>query len=190
MNRRTANTCSHPITASSTTNQTTTARPTTNQTTGALDLFTSVPQPPQLAVPVFGVRLVRERDHETAQIRTPADAARLCCEMLAGYDREVFLVIALSTASRVIGAHIAHMGTVDASIASPREVFRFALLINARSVLVAHNHPSGSLEPSRADVQISKKLKAAGDALDISVVDSLVIGYDQRYTSLTERGLM
>ena len=157
------------------------------------DLFSAVnnsPVPPRLPVPVFGVRLVRERSHETAQVRTPADAARVCCEMLDGYDREVFLAVALSTANRVIGAHVCHVGTVDASIASPREVFRFALLVNARSVVVAHNHPSGNLEPSRADVQVSKQLQAAGASLDVPLHDSLVVGFDGRYTSLAERGLL
>ena len=156
------------------------------------DLFSTTqdaPEPPRLAVPVFGVRLVRERSHETELVRTPAGAARLCSELLDGYDREVFLAVALSTASRVIGAHVCHVGTVDASIASPREVFRFALLCNARSVVVAHNHPSGNVEPSREDVAVSKQLKAAGDALAIPLVDSLVIGFDGRYTSLAERGL-
>lgn len=165
----------------------------TRRDTHTLDLFSTAnktPAPPRLAVPVFGVRLVRERDHNTSQIRTPADAARLCAELLDGYDREVFLAVALSTASRVIGAHVCHVGTVDASVASPREVFRFCLLCNARSVLVAHNHPSGNLEPSRADVSVSKQLKAAGEALGLSLVDSLVVGFDGRYTSLAERGLL
>ena len=165
----------------------------TTQTNTTLDLFSAAPltpAPPRLDVPVFGVRLVRERDHNTQQVRTPADAARLCCEMLDGYDREVFLAVALSTSSRVIGAHVCHVGTVDASVASPREVFRFALLINARSVLVAHNHPSGNLEPSRADVTVSKQLKAAGDHVGVVLVDSLVVGFDGRYTSLVERGLL
>ena len=70
---------------------------------------------------------------------TPADAARVCCEMLEGYDREVFLALALSTANRVIGAHVCPVGTVDASVASPREVFRFCQLCNARSVIVARH---------------------------------------------------
>jgi len=158
-----------------------------------LDLFSNTPtcpEPPKLAVPVFSVRLVRDRDHNTDQIRTPADAARLCTEMLAGYDREVFLAIALSTASRVIGAHVCHVGTVDASVASPREVFRFCLLCNARSVLVAHNHPSGNLEPSRADVAVSKQLRDAGKAVGVDLIDSLVVGYDGQFTSLVERGLL
>lgn len=158
------------------------------------DLFAPGASPPtvspRLPVPVFSLRLVHERDHMTDVVRTPADAARVCCEMLDGFDREVFLVVALSTANRVIGAHAAHVGTLDASVASPREVFKFALLVNARSVLCCHNHPSGSLEPSSADVMVSKKLKAAGGALDIDVLDSLVVGFGGAYTSLAERGLI
>ncbi len=164
---------------------------TTQPTT--LDLFSTaneIPTPPTFDVPVFGVRLVRERDHNTALVRTPADAARVCCELLTGYDREVFLAIALSTANRVIGAHVCHVGTIDASIASPREVYRFALLCNARSVIVAHNHPSGNLEPSRADVEVSQQLRAAGEHVGVPLQDSLVVGFDGQYTSLAERGLL
>lgn len=166
------------------------------------DVDLSVPRPFRvpglkgevLGVPVFSLRLVRERDHHTKMVSTPADVARLCSEMLSESDREVFLVIALSTSNRVVGAHVAHVGTVDASIASPRECFKFALLCNARSIVVAHNHPSGNLEPSSADVQVSKQLKEAGEVLGIRLLDSLVIGHPEakqpRYTSLAERGLL
>ena len=135
-------------------------------------------------------RTPASRVGETAQVRTPADAARLCCEMLSGYDREVLLAVALSTASRVIGAHVCHVGTVDASVASPREVFRFCLLCNAQGVLFAHNHPSGNVEPSRADVQVSKQLKSAREAVGVPLVDSVVCRFDGAYTSLVERGLL
>jgi len=145
---------------------------------------------PKMVVPVFSLRLVRERNHETDLVTSPADAARLCSELLDGLDREAFLVVALSTASRVIGCHVAHLGTVDASVASPREVYKFALLVNARSVICSHNHPSGNLEPSRADVAVSRQIKQAGEALGIPLLDSLVIGFGGRYTSLTERGLL
>lgn len=161
-----------------------------------LDLFSTNDAPhdlaptPRLEVPVFTLRLVRERSHETAQVRTPADVARLATELVADLDREAFYVIALSTANRVVGAHCAHLGTVDASVASPREVYKFALLVNARSVVCLHNHPSGNTEPSRADIQISKQIRAAGEALGIPLVDSLVVGFDGRYTSLVERGLL
>lgn len=57
-------------------------------------------------------------------------------------------------------------------------------------MLVAHNHPSGNIEPSSADVQVSKQLKTAGDALGIVLLDSLIVGFDGQYTSLAERGLV
>ena len=143
-----------------------------------------------LAVPCFSLRLVRERDHRTDRVRTPSDVARVASELLEDRDREVFLVLCLSTASRLIGAFEAHVGTLDASVASPREVYKSALMCNARSVVVAHNHPSGNTEPSRADVAVSKQMKAAGEVVGIPLVDSLVVGFDGQYTSLVERGLL
>ena len=182
-----ANTCS-PVDA-----YPSTAHPGAQTAPGhTLDLFSQPPDAPspRLRVPVFQIRLVRERDHETEQIRTPADVARLASELVDGLDREAFYVIALSTSSRVIGVHLAHLGTIDASVASPREVYKFALAVNARSIVCLHNHPSGNLEPSRADVAVSKQIQAAGEVVGIPLTDSLVIGYDKRYTSLVERGLL
>ena len=62
--------------------------------------------------------------------------------------------------------------------------------MNARSVIVSHNHPSGNLEPSRADVAVSQRLRRAGEQLDIPLVDSVVCGFNGAYTSLSERGLL
>jgi DNA repair protein RadC len=176
-------------------NQTTTTIRRPHRDAFTADLFSpalshELTELPRLPVPVFTVRLVRERDHMTDLVQTPTDAARVACELLDGYDREVFLVLALSTSGRLIGAHCAHTGTLDASVASPREVFKFALLVNARSVICCHNHPSGNLEPSSADVQVTRQLRTAGDVLTIPVVDSLVVGFDGQYTSLAERGLL
>ncbi|MEM6783776.1 MAG: JAB domain-containing protein [Bacteroidota bacterium] len=144
----------------------------------------------QYAVPVFRLRLVKERSHLTETITTPAGAARLCAELLDGSDRERFLVVALSSCGRVIGVHEAHVGTLDCCTASPREAFKFALLTNARSVILSHNHPSGSLEPSRADVQVTKQMVEGGRALGIDVTDHLIIGFDGSYTSMAQRGLL
>lgn len=135
--------------------------------------------------------VLRHRAWLLSFLEVPAGGvARVCCEMLEGYDREVFLAISLSTSNRIIGSHVCRVGTVDASIASPREVFRFAILVNARSIIAAHNLPSGNLEPSNADVIVSKQLKAAGDHLGIPLLDSIVCGFGGRYTSLVERGLL
>jgi DNA repair protein RadC len=150
----------------------------------------AVSRSPKLPIPVFRVQLVRERDHLTEQITSPKDAARIASEMLSDCDREVFLVLALSTASRVIGAHVAHIGTVDASIACGREVFKFALLCNARSIIIAHNHPSGNLEPSSADIQVSQQIRTAGEAIGVTLLDSLIVCFSGSYTSLADRGLL
>lgn len=145
---------------------------------------------PTIDVPVFSVKLIKERDHETAFVRSPADAARVGCELLQGFDREAVLALALSSWGRLVGAHVCHVGTVDCSVASPREVFKFCLLTNARQVLLCHNHPSGNLEPSTQDVAISIKMRKAGEALEILLVDSVIVGFDGHYTSLREAGLI
>jgi DNA repair protein RadC len=112
---------------------------------------------------------------------------RLCSKLLDGLDREAFLVLALSAAGRFVGAHI---GTLDASVVCGREVYRFAILCNAASIVVAHNHPSGNLEPSAADVAVSRKLARAGEPLGIRLLDSIVVGFDGAHTSLSARGLI
>jgi DNA repair protein RadC len=141
-------------------------------------------------VPVFSVRLVRERAISAEGYATPADAARLFSRYLDGCDREHFAIAMLTAQNTLIGIHTAHVGALTACIVSPRDVFKVALLANAASVIVAHNHPSGSLEPSSADVHLSRLLRDAGKMMDLPVLDSLVIGFDGAYTSLAERGLL
>ena len=75
-------------------------------------------------------------------------------------------------------------------MASPRECLKFCLLVNARSFLVAHNHPSGALEPSRADVEVTKQLVSAGEAIGIPLRDHIIVGHAGLYTSLAERELL
>ena len=82
-----------------------------------------------------------------------------------------------------------HVGTVDASIARPREVYRFCLLANAAAVLLAHDHPSGNPEPSREDVAVTTQLVEAGRVMGVPVHDHLILTGDG-YTSLAERGLV
>ncbi len=80
-------------------------------------------------------------------------------------------------------------GTVNASPASPREIFIEALKYDAVSLILVHNHPSGNPEPSNADIVVSKKIKAVGDMLGIKLLDHIIVG-DMRYSSLVERGLL
>jgi len=105
-------------------------------------------------------------------------------------DREVFTMLMLNTAGYVIGEVDLTAGGLAGTVVEPRLVFRRAMLENAAAVIVAHNHPSGSLEPSGADVTVTKTLVEAGRVMDVPVHDHLIVGFDGAYTSLKERGLM
>ncbi len=132
-------------------------------------------------VPLVRVSLVREAGPSAPladAIRTPADAARVLVPLLRDADRETLLVLLLDTPHRPIGAHVVSVGTLDAAPAHPREVFKAAILANAAAVILAHNHPSGDVTPSRADVAMYKRLHDAGALLGIPVLDSLIIGQD------------
>ena len=140
--------------------------------------------------PVFSVRLVRERDFVSPPILCPDDAAKLASAYVDGADREIFGAVLLATNSAVIGVTTVSIGTLNAALVSPREVMRVALLACAASIVVFHNHPSGSLEPSREDVAVTKKLVEAGRLMDVRLHDHLILGHAGAYTSLAERGLI
>jgi len=90
-------------------------------------------------------------------------------------EKEHFLLITLDGASSVIEERIIHIGTLNHSLVHPREVFRPAILDNAAGIIIAHNHPSGSLEPSRADIQITQRLKEVAKLVGIELLDHLIL---------------
>jgi len=106
---------------------------------------------------------------------------------LADEDREVFLVCLLDTKQKVTGVQVASVGTLDASLVHPREVFKAAIVANAASVICVHNHPSGDPRPSREDHDITARLRDAGRLLGIPLLDHVVVGL-RGYTSFADRG--
>lgn len=127
------------------------------------------------------VALVRE----AAPIYTaqgPADVAQLARELLTDRDRETFLVLCLDTKLRVSAAHTAAVGGLDHCTIDPRGVFTAALLANAASVVLAHNHPSGDPTPSPQDRAMTRRLCRAGDILGIPVEDHVIVGHDEVYS--------
>lgn len=122
-------------------------------------------------------------------IGTPADAADLVRPILEGADREHFLAVCLDTKNRVNAIHTVSVGTLNSSPVHPREVFKAAILSNSAAVILAHNHPSGDPQPSRDDVEITRRLAECGKILGIQVLDHVVLG-DGCYVSFRERGLL
>jgi len=90
--------------------------------------------------------------------------------------KEVFIVFYLDTKNRIIAREIVHIGTLNASLVHPREIFRGAILRNCNSIIVAHNHPSGDVTPSNEDLEINEMLKKAGELLHIKLLDNIIVG--------------
>ncbi len=104
-------------------------------------------------------------------------------------ERERFLVLLLNTKHEIIAHDLVSIGSGDRTIAEPKEVFKLALKLGAYAICVCHNHPSGHLNPSEADIKLTKRLVKAGDLLGIPVVDHLIIG-ENDYYSLKAKGDM
>ena len=104
-------------------------------------------------------------------------------------DREHFIAITLDGSSRVIDTHIISIGTLNQSIVHPREVFYPAIKDKAVAIIIAHNHPSGQLFPSRADKQVTTRLKDAGKLMGIDVIDHIILTPDDYY-SFQDEGLL
>ena len=137
------------------------------------------------------IRMVKEPPlYSTDPMDSPEAAARLLSDFLRDYDREVFCVVALDARLRPININIASMGTLNASLVHPREVFKAAILSNASSLLLAHNHPSGDLTPSREDIQTTDQLVQLGNLLQIPVHDHIIVGDRNAYYSFKEQSMM
>ena len=143
-------------------------------------------------VKVVNVRLVREPSLYSAEpIRSPEDVLRVIAGELATYDREVFAILNLKANGQIINLNICSVGTLNASLVSPREVYKSAILSNACSVIFCHNHPSGNLEPSQEDKDITRRLIRCGELLDIPVMDHIIVaGESGEMYSFRQEGLM
>lgn len=107
---------------------------------------------------------------------------------LGDLNHEEFWVLFLNRANEVIGKENVSKGGVSGTIVDPKVVFKHAVQFPASAIILAHNHPSGQLKPSQADHQLTKKLKDAGQALDIPVLDHLIIG-ERNYFSFVDEGV-
>ncbi len=126
---------------------------------------------------VVNIRMVKEPSiYSTEKIRTPDDVLRVIANELATYDREVFAVLNLKTNGQPINLNICSVGTLDASVVSPREVFKSCILSNSAAFIAVHNHPSGSITPSLEDKDVTKRLLSCSELLGVKMLDHIIIG--------------
>ena len=131
----------------------------------------------------------RYRGRKLPEIRGPDDVVKLVGPKLRKESREHFLVLLLNARHEVIGRETVSVGSLNASIVHPREVFRPAVVASAAATVLVHNHPSGDPEPSEEDLTITKRLVQAGELLGISVLDHVIVA-SRGVVSLRARQLL
>lgn len=142
-----------------------------------------------LAAVELGRRTVMQEAGERPQLSTPEAVGRYLLPLFGGHREERFGVVMLDAKNRLIRAELISVGTVSASLAHPREVFRAATVASASSIAVFHNHPSGDPRPSDDDVTLTRQLVGAGDVMGIQVVDHIILG-DGRWFSFRAARLL
>ena len=126
---------------------------------------------------------------ERSQVKDSKAAFLLFQKELGDLNYENFSIILLNRANKVIKTVRISDGGITGTVVDQRKVFKIALDNNATSIILGHNHPSGQLSPSTADIELTKKLKSAGEILDLPVLDHIIVG-DGKYYSFADEGIM
>ena len=134
-------------------------------------------------------RISKRMAKESLIMDSPETVARYFMEDLRHRDKECFMMLSLDGKGALIAESLISIGTVNASLASPREVFIEAIKNRAVSIILVHNHPSGNPHPSKNDLVVTEKMKQAGELLGIKLIDHIIIG-DNSYVSLSEEKMM
>jgi len=137
----------------------------------------------------LGKRQDLEPESIDFDIKDPQSVVKAIRASIKDKAKEHFKLILLNPRNRIIGISTISIGTLNASLVHPREVFKDAITHSAASVVLAHNHPSGNPEPSEDDIKITKKLVESGKILGIEVIDHIIIGKNN-FCSYKERGLI
>ena len=143
-------------------------------------------------VNIVSLRMVKEGTilYEVRRISSPTEAAGLGRKFLEEADREQVIVCCLDTKNQPVSMNIVSIGTINSSLVHPREVFKTAILSNAASIILFHNHPSGDPEPSTEDTTITRRIKEAGILMGIELLDHVIIGSEGRFYSMKEQGVL
>ncbi|MDQ0882926.1 DNA repair protein RadC [Peribacillus sp. V2I11] len=142
-----------------------------------------------LASVELGRRISNLNDQDRYVIRSPEDGANYCMEEMRFLSQEHFVCLYLNTKNQVLQKTTVFIGSLNASIVHPREVFKEAFKRSAASIICLHNHPSGDPSPSREDIEVTKRLVECGKIIGIEVLDHIIIG-EHKYVSLKEKGYL
>lgn len=139
---------------------------------------------PLKRINVVSIKMVRESSvlYNIRRISEPKDIVDLGKKFLDELDREELIVACLNAKNEVNSINVVSIGSLNNSIVHPREVFKIAILSNAASIVMIHNHPSGDVTPSKEDKEITLRIKESGTILGIKLLDHIIIGNDTYYS--------
>lgn len=137
----------------------------------------------------LGRRVTRTLPEEKIKIQSPNDVVDFVMDEMRYLSQEHFVCIFLDTKHCVIEKKCIFIGSLDAAVVHPREVFRAAISVSASAFICVHNHPSGDPSPSREDIEVTEMLYQASLTVGIDLLDHIIIG-DSTFTSLKERGFL
>lgn len=137
----------------------------------------------------FAMRMHKESAGEKLTFHSPASVADYYKETLRHSEQETVLLLLLDNKLHLLEEYVLSVGTVKASLLSPREVFVKALKVQAVYLMLLHNHPSGDASPSERDKSVTERIREIGAVIDIPLIDHIIIG-DNRYMSFKEEGLL
>ncbi len=137
------------------------------------------------------IRMIEQAPlYSNEPMNSPEAAIRVMESFLGSMDRELFCIVNLQTDLKPINMNVVSMGALDYAVTHPREVFKSAILSNASGILLIHNHPSGSLAPSRNDIAVTERLQQAGKILGIEIYDHIITGKGGSYYSFSEQRIL
>ena len=135
------------------------------------------------------IRMVEQSPlYSKEPMNNPDAAIRVMNEFLSQMDRELFCIVNLQADLTPINMNIVSVGSLNEALINPREIFKSAILSNAHSMMLIHNHPSGNLTPSTSDIQTTARMQELGELMGISLVDHIITGRDGNYYSFRDKG--
>ncbi|MFJ7840591.1 DNA repair protein RadC [Lysinibacillus sphaericus] len=140
-----------------------------------------------LAAIELGRRLSQKQNDDKFTVRSPQDAAAYLMPDMTSLSQEHFVALFLNVKNQIMHKQTIFIGSLNASIVHPREIFREAVKRSAASIICAHNHPSGIPTPSPEDIEVTKRIQEAGYIIGIELLDHIIIG-DHQFISLKEKG--
>ena len=140
-------------------------------------------------IDIVSLKMIKESSvlYANRRISKPNEIVDLLKIFLEDCDREKLIVCCLNTKNEPTSISVVSVGSLNTSIVHPREVFKTAVMSNSASIILAHNHPSSDITPSKEDIDITERIKQGGNILGIKLLDHLILG-DGKYLSLLEKG--